>query len=120
VSVDPETAKQDLAEWWEKLAHAEVSPLLAKMTEYGGTGAAIDLIAIGNVLSQLGPRLADLTKDDASKAELGCFFYIVGKMARWHAALMDGRPVSDDTLHDIGVYTRMVQRIRDAGGWPNA
>lgn len=111
---------QELAEWWEKLAHAEVTPLLAKMTEYGGSGAAIDLIEIGRKMGELGPRLAELTTDDAGKAELGVYFYMVGKMARWHAALMEGRQVSDDTLHDIGVYDRMVQRIREAGGWPSA
>jgi hypothetical protein len=116
----PTGAAQELAEWWEKLAHSEVEPLLLKMTEYGGSGAAVDLIEIGRKLSELGPRLAALAADDASKAELGCYFYIVGKMARWHAALMEGRAVSDDTLHDIGVYTRMVQRIREAGGWPSA
>lgn len=111
---------QELAEWWEKQAHAEVAPLLAKMTEYGGSGPAVDLIEIGRKLAELGPRLAELTKTDADKAELGCYFYIVGKLARWHAALMEGRPVSDDTLLDIGVYVKMVQRIRESGGWPNA
>lgn len=111
---------QALGEWWEKQAHAEVAPLLLKMTEYGGSGSAVDLIEIGRKLSELGPRLAALGADPADQSELGVYFYLVGKMARWHAALMEGRKVSDDTLHDIGVYVRMVQRIRESGGWPNA
>lgn len=114
------TAAQELGEWWEKKAHAEVTPLLLKMTEYGGSGPAVDLIEIGRKMSELGPRLAELTKDDASKAELGVYFYLVGKMGRWHAALMEGQPVADDTLYDIGIYVRMVQRIRESGGWPSA
>ena len=34
------------------------------------------------------------------------------------AAIRRGEFVSDDTLFDIGVYVRMVQRMRETGNWP--
>ena len=43
---------------------------------------------------------------------------IVGKMARWTDAIRTGRRVSDDTLFDLGIYVRMVHRVRAVGGWP--
>ena len=51
-------------------------------------------------------------------AELGVFFYLIGKVARWQSAIERGERPSDDTLFDVGVYVRMAQRIRSHGGWP--
>jgi len=114
-TVDP---RQDLGEWWEQLAHSEVGPLISKMLEYGGDGRALDLIEIGRALDIATHGYREVQLDDATLSELGIYFYIVGKLARWTAAVSEDRPVSDDTLHDIGIYVRMVQRIRATGGWP--
>jgi hypothetical protein len=105
----------DLHAWWIDTAEAEVGPLIDKMFEYGGAGRAKDLIDIGNDLDEI--RHGEGVSD-AEAAELGIYFYIRGKMSRWTAAVQEGRAVSDDTLLDIGVYVRMVQRIRAVGGWP--
>ena len=112
----------ELAEWWRSLAESEIDELLSKMTEYGGLSRATDLIEIGRDLVAAGVSAGVLPGADQVQEgwlqELGAYFYIRGKFARWQAAIVEGRPVSDDTLKDIGVYVRMVQRIRACGGWP--
>jgi hypothetical protein len=97
--------------WWVTLACEEAEKVVPKAIEYGAT----DLVEIGRTLGDAA-RLDGLT--EAQQAELGVYFYLVGKMARWTDAIKTGRQVSDDTLHDIGVYVRMAQRIRAAGSWP--
>lgn len=107
--------------WWEQTAHDEVAQLVVKMVEYGGLSRATDLAEIGRGLANSGvkmpPELAT-PEQEARYQELGCYFYLLGKFARWTAAVAEGRAVSDDTLLDIGIYVRMVQRIRAVGGWP--
>ena len=104
----------ELQLWWLDTAHDEIFPLTKKMVEYGGNGRAIDLIEIGRNLARLSKR----DVDDAEATELGIYFYLLGKMGRWTAAVQEGRRVSDDTLHDIAIYTKMVQRTRQKGAWP--
>lgn len=113
----------ELRGWWEQTAHDEIAGLVAKAQEYGGITRATDLIAIGEDLIAAGVK-EPLHMGDAHETqnqwatELGIYFYLRGKFARWQAAVIDGRPVSDDTLHDIAIYTRMAQRNRTVGGWP--
>ena len=108
--------------WWEQTAHDEVAQLVAKMVEYGGLSRATDLTEIGRHLTEVGVPEGPLTGGGAVQEgwlqELGIYFYLVGKFARWSAAIQEGRPVSDDTLLDIGIYVRMAQRVRAVGGWP--
>jgi len=125
VSVGGATEGTFLGQWWVDRARAEVEPMIAKAREYGGGGRAIDLIELGRDLHAAGVRIPgygvdakDHLSPDARYAELGIYFYIKGKFARWQAAIIEGRPVSDDTLLDIGIYVRMLQRIREVGGWP--
>jgi uncharacterized coiled-coil protein SlyX len=107
-----------LEQWWMDKAQAEVEPLIAKMTEYGGEGRAFDLIDIGQALIDANVNFPG-TFGVGQVQELGIYFYLVGKFARWKAAVSEGRSVSDDTLLDIGIYVRMAQRIREVGGWPS-
>lgn len=111
----------DLGQWWMNLAEGEFGAIAAKMREYGGGGRALDLVEIGRALASAGTSIPSESDEvfDANLQELGVYFYLVGKFARWTAAVAEGRPVSDDTLHDIGVYVRMAQRIRAVGGWPS-
>lgn len=99
-----------LADWWRRLAEQEIADTVPKAIEYGAT----DLIDIGRVLARISGR----TIDDAEAAELGCWFYLTGKMSRAVSALERGAQPSADTLKDIGIYVKMVQRIRSSGGWP--
>jgi hypothetical protein len=99
-----------LDEWWRQLSEQEISDTVPKAIEYGAT----DLIDIGSQLGRFMKR--DLT--DAQAAELGCWFYLVGKMGRATSALERGEWPSDDTIKDTGIYIKMIQRIRSAGSWP--
>lgn len=101
-----------LRTWWMDTAAVEVEKVVPKAVEYG----ADDLIYIGQELGLLLGR----SPSDEEAAELGIYFYELGKMARWRSAIRRGDRVSDDTLHDIGVYIRMAQRVRAVGGWPFA
>lgn len=103
-------AKSELSNWWLHRANTESEQVVAKAIEYGSR----DLVEIGLDLA----RCMDRKVTDQEAAELGVYFYLRGKMARWTEAVADGRTVSDDTLKDIGVYVRMAQRIRSHGGWP--
>jgi hypothetical protein len=113
--VDEPTAEtrtvEVLTDWWIDLAREEVRKVAPKAVEYGST----DLVEIGRDLaSMMGWR----GLSDEYLAEIGIYFYLVGKMARWRDAIHRHERVSDDTLHDIGVYVRMAQRVRVVGGWP--
>lgn len=102
--------EQELRTWWMGQALREIEATVPKAVEYGST----DLVDIGSQMGRFIKR--DLT--DAEAAELGCWFYLVGKMARATAALERGDWPSDDTILDAGVYLKMIQRIRQSGGWP--
>ncbi len=104
------TPAEQLANWWRQAAEREIEQTVDKAVEYGST----DLIDIGRNIARLSGREVD----DQEAAELGVFFYLEGKLARWRSAIVEDRRVSDDTLLDIGVYDRMAQRIRYAGSWP--
>lgn len=101
-----------LRDWWLDQAHREIAATVPKAEEYGST----DLVEIGRNLATLMGR--EVTDEEA--AEIGIYFYLVGKMARWTDAVKRGDRPSDDTLFDIGVYVRMAERVRFAGGWPVA
>lgn len=98
----------NVAEWWRRTNADDHLAFIPKFEEYGSE----DLLAIGRTMADiLGKK--DLTDQQAT--ELGIFFYLYGKMARWVEAVKEGRPVSDDTLHDLTVYS-MMARLNRAGG----
>lgn len=107
-----EELRQTLRDWWIGRAVAETDAVVGKAVEYG----ADDLADIGRELVACG--VPDPGRGEEGYAELGIFFYEVGKMARWRSAVRRGMPVSDDTLGDVGIYIRMAQRNREVGGWP--
>lgn len=104
------TTGSPLDEWWADVAKEESDQVVAKAREYGAT----DLIDIGQMLARTMGRVVD----DEEAAELGVFFYLVGKLSRWQSAVQRGDRPSNDTILDIGVYCRMAQRIRHSGSWP--
>lgn len=108
-----ERVKAALADWWVEQANQEMDACIPKAVEYGST----DLAVIGRAQGRLMGR-DNLTHEEAT--ELGIFFYLIGKLARWEDAIVHGRRVSDDTLHDASVYIKMQQRNRAVGGWPFA
>ena len=101
----------ELERWWLAMANEEIERTVPKAIEYGST----DLDEIGRQMLAAGLHEGN---HETPTDELGIYFYMVGKMARWTDAIRTGRRVSDDTLFDLGIYVRMVQRVRAAGGWP--
>jgi hypothetical protein len=101
----------ELMEWWRGVTEADIDKMLPKVTEYG----AYDLSVVGSTLVDMLPW--DQNTPERVKQEVGCFFYLLGKMARMASAYKEGRLPSDDTLHDIVVYAMMIRRIRDRGEW---
>lgn len=104
-------ALADLRDWWLSTAQADMAMVAPKAVEYG----SVELEEMGAALARMMGR-SDLSR--ARRVELACWFYAMGKMQRWTAAVTRGEFVSDDTLTDLGVYTLMVRRAREAGTWP--
>lgn len=99
---------QALADWWEAETKAELESVIPKAIEYGSA----DLKVIGYALSQMIGEPKGVTPD-----ELGIAFYVLGKVARLVGGYADGRKPSDDTWHDIAIYTKMAQFARKHDGW---
>lgn len=109
---DPEVAlmRKALYNWWVERAEGEADAVVPKAVEYG----ANSMIEVGRTMARLAHR--DVTDEEA--IEMACMFYIAGKLGRWVDAVAEGKRPSDDTIYDIGIYTKMAQRNRDVGGWP--
>jgi len=75
-----------------------------KAVEYG----SVELEEMGAALARMMGR-SDLSA--ARRVELACWFYAMGKMQRWTAAVTRGEFVSDDTLTDLGVVLLAAQRL---------
>lgn len=103
----------ELTQWWLNRAADEIEATVPKAVEYSST----DLHDMGRDLAEtMGMDVPSMSVGELT--ELGIYAYMLGKFSRWKGAIKDGRRVSDDTLLDIGVYVRMVQRVRDVGSWP--
>lgn len=105
-------AFEELAAWWREYAETEIEGVVPKAVEYGSG----DLAAIGRDLAQFHGISEVISEQRAT--ELGIFFYARGKLARWFDAILHERECSLDTLHDLGIYTKMAIRNRQVGGWP--
>jgi len=101
---------RELNEWWAAVSADDVEPASIKAKEYG----SLDLLIIGSTLRGMIGIAPDIVQDE----EIGIIFYQLGKIARAISAISSGRRPSDDTWHDITVYSMMVRRLREAGQWP--
>lgn len=99
-----------LQEWWHATTKDEIDSMMPKVIEYGSN----DLKMMGEAMLGLKPELADKIEPE----ELAIAFYALGKIARIFGAYQDGSAPSDDSWHDLAIYARMAQRVRDAGYWP--
>lgn len=112
VNPEFEAMEAALRDWWNDRSADEVRLVAPKAVEY----SAVDLIEYGRTLALVMGLNHGMTDEEAT--EIGIWGYMVGKVARWTGAIKEGRRVSDDTIFDIGIYTKMAQRNRDVGGWP--
>lgn len=111
-----EPRSQELLEWWMHTAFEDFMATVPKMIEYGGTteGSA-DLQLIGENLATL---LDQHDSTDAVKQEMGCWFYLQGKIARLVTDYKQKRAGKSDTWFDASIYTMMARRIQERGQWP--
>lgn len=100
----------ELAAWWAGVSADDVEPAIIKGKEYG----SLDLKIIGSTMREMIGVAPDVVSDE----EIGIVFYQLGKIARAVSAIGSGRRPSDDTWHDMTVYSMMVRRVRDSGEWP--
>lgn len=107
-------AKHQLTNWWHEQVELDIDMVVPKSIEYGSR----DLTEMGRTLVRMMDLPKDANVDDAFCTEVGIWFYALGKMARWTAAIERGEPVSQDTLTDLGVYTMMGRRVQEVGAWP--
>lgn len=105
-----EALRKELTDWWMDLAKDEVNAVIPKAVEYGASD--LDVMAAAMVL-----LLPEPMRDRRVGLEMAVAFYALGKVARLFGAFEQGKLPSDDTWHDLGVYCRMAQRIRETGAW---
>lgn len=104
-------AYEALKDWWVDNAVLQAAAVVPKALEYSSE----DLAEIGRTMA----NLLGLPVNSMEEAnELGIYFYLVGKLARWGGAIKEGRRPSDDTIYDLVIYAIMAQRNRAVGGWP--
>lgn len=111
---DTESDIAALKDWWVDDAALAIGAIAPKAVEYSSQ----DLADLGRDMAEM------LGLDHFSSVEefteLGIYFYLIGKFARWKGAIKEKRRPSDDTIFDIKVYATMAQRNRAVGGWPFA
>jgi len=105
----PTEKSPTLETWWLGHAAVEAEQTVRKMREYGSK----DLIAVGRQVGELARRTID---DDVRAFEIGCQFYLIGKIERAVSAIQRGEAASGDTWFDIAIYAKMVQAKR-SGAW---
>lgn len=106
-----ESNDSPLRRWWTDQAFDEADRTISKMEEYG----SMDLVHIGHAMWDVMGRTTKLS--DVAAMELGCLFYVYGKVQRAMSAVKVDRPILDDTWFDMHIYAKMAQAAR-AGVWP--
>ncbi len=111
----PDSPADVVRQLWQSLNQLEIDRVLPKAIEYGAVDLEIMGFALGRLLNSPNARMREWT--GAELQEMACAFYNLGKVARAFGAYAEGRMPNDDCWHDGGVYARMVQIIRERGGW---
>lgn len=109
--IESSLTENKLDDWWRNQTETEIARTVPKAIEYGSK----DLVDLGRECAEI---LGREGVSEAEAIEIGVWFYARGKFARWTAAMRRGVLVSDDTIFDIGVYAKMIQRVREVGSWP--
>jgi hypothetical protein len=93
----------EIQSWWLAVAETDLAAFQPKLRQYGSH----DLLVVGMGLN---PNL-----DRQQAMEAGVAFYVLGKAARAVEAYRNGFSASDDTWHDLTVYSMMARRIQQTG-----
>lgn len=102
--------------WWRDVSEADALAALEKASQYGSA----DLRIMGEAMAALVPDIDKLDNDSRRSfgLEMAIAFYLLGKVSRLFGAYQSGSSPSDDTWHDITVYSMMARHIRVKGEWP--
>jgi hypothetical protein len=87
------------------LTENDLAEFAKKAAEYGSA----DLEVMGSAMAEL----HGLTPEQGVEAAIA--FYILGKVSRAFGAFKMGKMPSDDTWHDVSVYTWMIRERRTRG-----
>lgn len=107
----PDDGDSKLRRWWTDQAFDEADRTIAKMEKYG----SMDLVHIGRAFWEIAGREEPLS--DVEAMELGCLFYVYGKVQRAMSAVKSHQSILDDTWFDMHIYPKMAEAAR-AGVWP--
>lgn len=107
---------EQLSDWWQEVATSDMMAVVPKAVEYGSS----DLKAMGQQLVALHPGVEGMDAAERERVgqEMAIAFYLLGKVTRLFGAYERGGVPSDDTIHDVTVYSMMFRRVRSEGGWP--
>jgi hypothetical protein len=108
----PVDYSDSLRSWWNQTSESDWEAFGPKLAEYG----ARDLIEHGYAILTMRRTEARELFTEGYAGEVGCMFYLHGKMARVMEAYVAGREPSSDTLKDIETYARMARAFRERGG----
>jgi hypothetical protein len=110
-----EQAWEAFDKWARETFEHDMERCKSKAREYGSA----DLEIMGVAMQALLPGASDLhdRSRHAAGLEMGIGFYLLGKASRLFGAWNKGREPSEDTWHDITIYSLMARFVRDHGGW---
>lgn len=103
-----------LEDWWRDTAESDLQAVAGKAAEYGSA----DLDIMGQAMLATSAVKPAKEGDRMVGQEMALAFYLLGKVGRMYGAYANGQLPSDDTIHDITVYSMMLRRVRSEGGWP--
>jgi hypothetical protein len=106
---------KDIRGWWEGVSTKDADAAATKALEYG----SMDLEIMGAAMQSLFPGVEGAPPEERRRIglDMALAFYTLGKVSRTFGAYAEGRIPSDDTWHDVTVYSMMARRIRDTGRW---
>lgn len=109
----PGEMPNDLEPWWRRLTETDIEKTAPKTAEYGSHD--LEIMGRTMVAAYPMPEGADL---DRIGQEIAVAFYLLGKVGRLFSAWQNGKEPSSDTIFDLRIYSTMLARIREFGGWP--
>lgn len=110
-----EVMLRQLRTWWDNYSESTFDQIAPKVVAY----SSHDLEMMGVGLRALtAADIADRQEADKFGLYAACAFYALGKIARIVGALEKGTLPGPDSEMDLMVYSMMMARIREVGGWP--
>jgi hypothetical protein len=111
-----EVMLSELKGWWMAYCEETFDAIAPKVAAY----SSHDLEVMGTGLIALtAADIADPLEARTFGLYTACAFYALGKVARLTGALERGQLPHPDSEMDLMVYSIMMRRVREKGGWPS-